>query len=140
MKISRRFTTKGRTVYDMFTYTRRSSVLRNPDGSKVFEMHDVEVPAEWSQVAADILAQKYFRKTGVPQLDEKGEVILDEKGQPVTGSEHSIRQVVHRLVGCWKEWGEKYNYFDSADDANAFYDEVAYMLMAQRAKVLDMQV
>ncbi|NEX13598.1 MAG: ribonucleoside-diphosphate reductase, adenosylcobalamin-dependent [Prosthecochloris sp.] len=131
MKISRRFTTKGRTVYDMFTYTRRSSVLRNPDGSKVFEMHDVEVPAEWSQVAADILAQKYFRKTGVPQLDEKGEVILDEKGQPVTGSEHSIRQVVHRLVGCWKEWGEKYNYFDSADDANAFYDEVAYMLMAQ---------
>nr|MBC8524346.1 hypothetical protein [Chlorobium phaeobacteroides] len=56
MKISRRFTTKGRTVYDMFTYTRRSSVLRNPDGSKVFEMHDVEVPAEWSQVAADILA------------------------------------------------------------------------------------
>ncbi|MCW8820468.1 MAG: adenosylcobalamin-dependent ribonucleoside-diphosphate reductase, partial [Ignavibacteriaceae bacterium] len=131
MKISRRFTTKGRNVYDMFTYTRRSSVLRNPDGSKVFEMHDVEVPAEWSQVAADILAQKYFRKTGVPQLDEKGEVTLDEKGQPVTGSEHSIRQVVHRLVGCWKEWGEKYNYFDSADDATAFYDEVAYMLMAQ---------
>jgi len=131
MKISRRFTTKGRTVYDMFTYTKRSSVLRNPDGSKVFEMHDVEVPAEWSQVAADILAQKYFRKTGVPQLDEKGEVILDEKGQPVTGSEHSIKQVVHRLVGCWKEWGEKYNYFDAADDANAFYDEVAYMLISQ---------
>lgn len=131
MKISRRFTGKGRNVYDMFEYTKRSSVLRNPDGSKVFEMNDVEVPKEWSQVAADILAQKYFRKTGVPQRDEKGSVVLDEKGQPVTGSEHSIKQVVHRLVGCWKKWGEKYNYFDTPDDAQAFYEEVAYMLIKQ---------
>ena len=131
MKISRRFTTKGRNVYDMFEYTMRSSVLRNPDGSKVFEMNDVEVPREWSQVAADILAQKYFRKTGVPQRDEKGNVMLDEKGQPVTGSEHSIKQVVHRLVGCWKEWGEKHGYFDTKEDAQAFYDEVAYMLVSQ---------
>ena len=131
MKISRRFTTKGRNVYDMFEYTMRSSVLRNPDGSKVFEMNDVEVPREWSQVAADILAQKYFRKTGVPQRDEKGNVMLDEKGQPVTGSEHSIKQVVHRLVGCWKEWGEKHGYFDTKEDAQAFYDEVAYMLVGQ---------
>ena len=131
MKISRRFTTKGRNVYDMFEYTMRSSVLRNPDGSKVFEMNDVEVPKEWSQVAADILAQKYFRKTGVPQRDEKGNVMLDEKGQPVTGSEHSIKQVVHRLVGCWKEWGEKHGYFDTKEDAQAFYDEVAYMLVSQ---------
>lgn len=131
MKISRRFTTKGRNVYDMFEYTMRSSVLRNPDGSKVFEMNDVEVPKEWSQVAADILAQKYFRKTGVPQRDEKGNVMLGEKGQPVTGSEHSIKQVVHRLVGCWKEWGEKHGYFDTKEDAQAFYDEVAYMLVGQ---------
>ena len=131
MKISRRFTTKGRNVYEMFEYTRRSSVLRNPDGSKVFEMNNVEVPKEWSQVAADILAQKYFRKTGVPQLDDKGKPTLDEKGQPVTGSEHSVRQVVHRLVGCWKEWGEKHDYFDTKEDAKAFYDEVAYMLLAQ---------
>ena len=131
MKISRRFTTKGRNVYDMFEYTMRSSVLRNPDGSKVFEMNDVEVPKEWSQVAADILAQKYFRKTGVPQRDEKGNVMLDEKGQPVTGSEHSVKQVVHRLVGCWKEWGEKHGYFDTKEDAQAFYDEVAYMLVGQ---------
>ena len=131
MKISRRFTTKGRNVYEMFEYTKRSSVLRNPDGSKVFEMSDVEVPKEWSQVAADILAQKYFRKTGVSQRDEKGDVVLDEKGQPVTGGEHSIKQVVHRLVGCWKEWGEKYKYFDAQEDAQAFYDEVAYMLIGQ---------
>ena len=131
MKISRRFTTKGRNVYEMFEYTKRSSVLRNPDGSKVFEMNDVEVPKEWSQVAADILAQKYFRKTGVSQRDEKGDVVLDEKGQTVTGGEHSIKQVVHRLVGCWKEWGEKYKYFDAQEDAQAFYDEVAYMLIGQ---------
>ena len=132
MKISRRFTTKGRDVYEMFEYTKRSSVLRNPDGSKVFEMNDVEVPKEWSQVAADILAQKYFRKTGVPQRDENGDIVLDEQGQPVTGCEHSIKQVVHRLVGCWKEWGEKHKYFDSKEDAQAFYDEVAYMLISQR--------
>ncbi len=131
MKISRRFTAKGRNVFEMFEYTMRSSVLRNPDGSKVFEMNDVEVPKEWSQVAADILAQKYFRKTGVPQRDEKGKLILDEKGQPVTGSENSIKQVVHRLVGCWKEWGEKHKYFDTKEDAQAFYDEVAYMLISQ---------
>ena len=131
MKISRRFTTKDRDVYTMFEYTKRSSLLRNPDGSKVFEMNDVEVPKEWSQVAADILAQKYFRKTGVPQRDGKGNVVLDEKGQPVTGSEHSIKQVVHRLVGCWKEWGEKHKYFDTKEDAQAFYDEVAYMLIGQ---------
>lgn len=132
MKISRRFTTKGRDVYEMFEYTKRSSVLRNPDGSKVFEMNDVEVPKEWSQVAADILAQKYFRKTGVPQRDENGDIVLDERGQPVTGCEHSIKQVVHRLVGCWKEWGEKHKYFDTKEDAQAFYDEVAYMLISQR--------
>ena len=131
MKISRRFTTKDRDVYTMFEYTKRSSLLRNPDGSKVFEMNDVEVPKEWSQVAADILAQKYFRKTGVPQRDGKGNVMLDEKGQPLTGSEHSIKQVVHRLVGCWKEWGEKHKYFDTKEDAQAFYDEVSYMLIGQ---------
>ncbi|ASQ90047.1 ribonucleoside-diphosphate reductase, adenosylcobalamin-dependent [Prosthecochloris sp. GSB1] len=131
MKISRRFTRKGRNVYDMFEYTTRSSVLRNPDGSKVFEMNDVEVPKQWSQVAADILAQKYFRKTGVPQADEKGKPVLDENGKQVTGSEHSVRQVVHRLVGCWKEWGEKHKYFDTPEDAQAFYDEVAFMLLAQ---------
>ncbi len=131
MKISRRFTKKGRDVYEMFEYTNRSSVLRNPDGSKVFEMNDVEVPVGWSQVAADILAQKYFRKTGVVQRDDDGNPLLDEKGQPVTGSEHSIKQVVHRLVGCWREWGEKHGYFDTKEDAKAFYDEVAYMLMSQ---------
>ena len=131
MKIARLFTSPGENVYDRFEYTLRSSVLRNPDGSKVFELNDIEVPKHWSQVAADILAQKYFRKTGVPRRDADGNAVLDETGQPVTGSERSIKEVVHRLAGCWKEWGEKNRYFDSADDAQAFYDEVAYMLLRQ---------
>ncbi len=133
MKISRLFTTAGQNVYDRFEYTLRTSVLRNPDGSKVFEMNDVEVPVSWSQVASDILAQKYFRKTGVPQRDDHGQVILDDAGHPLTGSEHSIKEVVHRMVGCWQSWGEAYNYFESAEDSQAFYDEVAYMLLAQMA-------
>ena len=132
MKISRHFTSPGENVFDRFEYTLKSSVLRNPDGSKVFEMNEIEVPKHWSQMASDILAQKYFRKTGVPQLDEKGKPQLDDKGKPVTGSEHSIRQVVHRLAGCWREWGENHGYFDTPGDAEAFYDEVAYMLLSQR--------
>lgn len=131
MKISRLFTASGENVYDRFDYTLRTSVLRNPDGSKVFELNDIEVPAHWSQVAADILAQKYFRKTGVPQRDAQGNPVLDETGQPVTGSERSIKEVVHRLAGCWREWGEKNRYFDTPEDAQAFYDEVAYMLLSQ---------
>ena len=131
MKISRLFTSSGENVYDRFEYTTRASVLRNTDGSKVFEMTDIEVPQQWSQVAADILAQKYFRKTGIPQRDEKGNVLTDSEGNPVTGSEHSIKQVVHRMAGCWRDWGEKNNYFDTPDDAQAFYDEVAFMIIKQ---------
>ena len=131
MKISRLFTTSGENVYDRFEYTKRSSVLRNPDGSKVFEMTDIEVPQQWSQVAADILAQKYFRKTGIPQRDENDNVVIDSEGNPVTGSEHSIKEVVHRMAGCWKDWGEKNQYFDTPDDAEAFYDEVAFMILKQ---------
>ncbi len=131
MKIERRFTTSGTSPYDLVQYTHRSSVLRNPDGSTVFQMDDIEVPARWSQVATDILAQKYFRKAGVPVADERGNAVVDDKGNPVTGPERSVRQVVHRLAGCWRFWGEKYGYFDSADDAQAFYDEIAYMLLNQ---------
>ncbi|MCS7176847.1 MAG: vitamin B12-dependent ribonucleotide reductase [Candidatus Kapabacteria bacterium] len=133
MKIPRRFTEAGRSPYDYFSYERRSSVLRNPDGTVVFEMHNVEVPIHWSQVATDILAQKYFRKTGVPQYDEHGNPLLDSEGKPILGPERSIKQVVHRLAGCWRWWGEQYGYFDTPEDAQAFYDEIAYMLLAQMA-------
>jgi ribonucleoside-diphosphate reductase alpha chain len=133
MKIHRRFTRAGISPYDMFEYTTRSSVLRNPDGSVVFSMDGIEVPAHWSQVATDILAQKYFRKAGVPQYDAEGNLLRDAEGNPVYGSERSIKQVVHRLVGCWTDWGKRYGYFDSDKDAAAFYDELAYMLLAQMA-------
>lgn len=133
MKISRRFTSPGQSAYDCFEYTKRSSVLRNPDGSIVFELHDIEVPAHWSQMATDILAQKYFRKAGIPLSNEDGSPKVDERGEPVLGGENSIRQVVHRMVGCWRDWGERYGYFDSAEDAQNYYDETAYTLLRQMA-------
>ncbi len=133
MKITRRFTRPGQSAFDCFEYTRRSSVLRNPDGKLVFELQDIEVPAHWSQMATDILAQKYFRKAGVPQFNEDGTPMLDERGVPVLGSEKSIREVVHRMVGCWRDWGERHGYFDSAEDAQNYYDETAFTLLRQMA-------
>ena len=131
MKIQRLFTKSGVSVYDMFTYTNRSSILRNTNGSVVFEMTNIEVPEQWSQVATDILAQKYFRKAGVPLYNEDGTPKIDEKGKTVLGAETTVKQVVHRLAGCWRWWGEEHGYFDTTEDAQAFYDEVAYTLLHQ---------
>lgn len=133
MKFQRLYTEEGVSPYDMFQYTRRTSVLRNPDGSPVFEMNDIEVPEGWSQMATDILAQKYFRKTGVPQFDENGSPILDENGSQKLGAENSLKQVVHRLAGTWRDWGEKHNYFTTDEDAQIYYDEMVYMLSNQMA-------
>ncbi len=121
LKFSRYFTESNLSPFDQFIYEKRSSIIRNPSGDVVFEMKDVEVPITWSQVATDILAQKYFRKTGVPQ------------GDGSTGRETSIKQVVHRMAECWMEWGVKYNYFASPQDAQVFYDEIVFMLIAQYA-------
>ena len=133
MKIEKIFTKGSSNPFDMFRFTLRSSTLRNPDGSVVFQMDNIEVPVQWSQMATDILAQKYFRKTGVPQLDKKGKPKKDKNGNPVLGSEKSLRQVVHRLAGAWKHWGERYNYFTTEEDAQNFYDELSYMLLNQMA-------
>jgi len=121
LKVERYFTKEGTSVFDLFEYEKRSSVIRNPSGDAVFEMNDVEVPASWSQVATDILAQKYFRKAGVPQADG------------TTGSEKSIKQVANRMARCWKEWGERYGYFASPQDAEIFYDEIVYTITGQLA-------
>ncbi|TZF85568.1 vitamin B12-dependent ribonucleotide reductase (plasmid) [Pedobacter sp. BS3] len=121
LKFQRYFTKDNVNVYDLFTYEKRSSVIRNPSGDAVFEMNDVEVPAAWSQVATDILAQKYFRKAGVPQPDG------------TTGSEKSIKQVAHRMADCWRQWGERYGYFASKQDADIFYDELVYTIIGQLA-------
>ncbi len=133
MKVDRRFTGEGTSPYDQFSYTTKSSILRNPDGSVVFRMDEVEVPSQWSQVATDILAQKYFRKTGVPQYTKDGKAITDNNGKQKLGGENSVRQVVHRLAGCWRTWGEKFGYFNSEEDAKTYYDEIAYMLLNQMA-------
>jgi len=121
LKVQRYFSQDGKNVYDLFKYEKRSSVIRNPSGDAVFEMNDVEVPAAWSQVATDILAQKYFRKAMVPQPDG------------TTGSEKSIKQVAHRMANCWKDWGMRYGYFASTKDADIFYDEIVYTIVGQLA-------
>jgi ribonucleoside-diphosphate reductase alpha chain len=133
MKISRRFTKAGTNVYDTLEWTRRSSRISNSDGSTVFEMTDAEIPASWSQLATDIVVSKYFRKAGVPQRNADGSPRLDDQGRPVLGPERSVREIVHRLAGCWAHWGEKFGYFSSKRDAEAFYDELAWMLLNQVA-------
>ncbi len=130
MKIKRRFTKKGKSPYQGMEFEKRTSEVRNVDGSKNQSM-EVTVPSSWSQVATDIIAQKYFRKAGVPQVDEKGKPLSDEKGNPILGSETDARQVFNRLAGCWTTWGFKYNYFDTKADADAFYDELCHMLANQ---------
>lgn len=121
LRVERLYSKENVNVYDQFEYDLRSSVIRNPAGDAVFEMHNVEVPKGWSQVATDILAQKYFRKAGVYQKDGS------------MGGETSIKQVVHRLADCWRSWGDRYGYFSSKKDAEIFYDEIAYSLLAQMA-------
>src|SRR5436189_553198 len=119
LQFRRRFTREDINVYDQFEYDYRTSVIRNPSGEVVFEMNNVEVPKQWSQIATDILAQKYFRKAGVPQTDGS------------LGRETSAKQVAHRLANCWKVWGEKYDYFASPKDAQVFYEELVYSILNQ---------
>ncbi|MGF1633141.1 MAG: LAGLIDADG family homing endonuclease [Phycisphaerae bacterium] len=121
MKIERQFTTQGQDVFSTVEWDTRTSRISNPDGSVVFEMTNAEIPKAWSQLATDIMVSKYFRKAGVPQSDG------------TTGPETSARQVIHRLAGCWRHWGETHGYFDTPEDAQAFYDELAYMLLHQMA-------
>ncbi len=131
LRIPRFYTRPGEDPYATVRWARRTSRITNPDGTVVFEMTDAEVPEHWSQVATDIVVSKYFRKAGVPQYDENGQPMLDEHGNPVLGPERSVRQVVRRLVGCWRDWGERYGYFATPEDAQAFEDELAYMLLHQ---------
>jgi len=114
-------------------FVKRSSEIRNPDGSTVFKLDDIDVPERWSQLAVDILAQKYFRKAGVPQLGPDGKPVTGPDGKPVLGGEHDARQVFHRMAGCWAHWGKSHGYFNKEEDASAFYDELCYMLARQMA-------
>ncbi|HEY2785105.1 MAG TPA: vitamin B12-dependent ribonucleotide reductase [Fimbriiglobus sp.] len=142
MRITRRFTRPGRDAYAGLPFAPRTSRIVNPNGSVVFEAADVMVPEKWSQVAVDILAQKYFRRAGVPAAS----VPVEEADVPAwlhrrvpaspdtpLGGETDSRQVFDRLAGCWTYWGWKGGYFTAEEDARAFFDETRYMLAAQMA-------
>src|SRR6201996_3948802 len=131
MKITRRFTQPNKDFFSTVEYKKRTSRISNPDGTVVFEMTDAEIPKSWSQLATDIMVSKYFRKAGGPQVDSDGNALKNPDGSPVLGPERSARQVIHRLAGCWRHWGESHGYFDTAADAQAFYDELAHMLLHQ---------
>ncbi|HEX3160936.1 MAG TPA: vitamin B12-dependent ribonucleotide reductase [Pseudolabrys sp.] len=151
MRIERRYTKDGQgsqdAAYAGIEFRLTTSEIRNPDGSVVFKLDNVEVPEFWSQVASDVLAQKYFRKAGVPArlkkveensvpsflwrsvADEEALAALPEKERYI--GEHSSKQVFDRLAGTWAYWGWKGGYFESEDDAQAYFDELRYMLAAQ---------
>ncbi|MGN6531060.1 MAG: vitamin B12-dependent ribonucleotide reductase, partial [Ginsengibacter sp.] len=119
LHFSRHFTKEGISPFDMFEYDYRTSVIKNTTGEVVFQMDKVEVPKQWSQIATDILAQKYFRKAGVPQASGG------------TGRETSVKQVAHRMAHCWRVWGERNHYFATEKDAQVFYDELIYAILNQ---------
>ena len=142
MKINREFTIANQSPYESINFKKVSSEIVNPDGSLVFKLENFEVPEQWSQVASDILSQKYFRKAGVPsklkRTDEKNipswlapRIADDSDGEVSYSSETSSQQVFDRLAGAWTYWGWKGGYFSSEDDAKAFFDEVRYMLANQ---------
>ena len=147
MRIERKYTKDGQSPYAGIEFRLTTSEIRNPDGSVVFHAEYVEIPTAWSQVASDVLAQKYFRKAGVPArlkkveeetvpsflwrsaADEDALSGLPEKERVI--GEHSSKQVFNRLAGTWTYWGWKGGYFNSETDAHAFHDELCYMLAMQ---------
>ncbi len=142
MKIERKFTKAGQDAYADIEFVTTSSEIRNPDGTVVFHLENVEVPKSWSQVASDVIAQKYFRKAGVPvalkAVREKGvpEFLwrsTAEKSDTEKTGETSAKQVFNRLAGAWAYWGWKGGYFTTEEDASAYYDEMRYMLANQMA-------
>jgi len=147
MRIERRNTTAGQSPYAGIDFRLTTSEIRNPDGSVVFRLENVEVPEFWSQVASDVLAQKYFRKAGVAARLKKVEeetvpswlwrsvpdtaALADLPESQRYVSELSSKQVFDRLAGCWTYWGWKGSYFSSEEDAQAFFDELRFMLAKQ---------
>jgi ribonucleoside-diphosphate reductase alpha chain len=148
MRVARKYTKAGQNPFDSIEFIEKNSKITNPDGSIVFEADAIVVPKSWSQVAVDVLAQKYFRKAGVPvktqQIPEDGipqwlwrsEPHSDLEELPVeerTKGETDARDVFQRLVGCWTYWGFKYDYFESEKDARTFHDELLFMMANQYA-------
>ena len=147
MRVQRYFTTQKSGAFGKTNFRETSSEIRNPDGSLVFKHDAIEVPASWSQVACDVLAQKYFRKAGIPaklkRVEENdvpswlwrsvpdADALKDLPEEDRYVGETSAKQVFNRLAGCWTYWGWKGGYFDSGADAHAYYDEMIHMLCQQ---------
>ncbi len=147
MRFERRYTQGGNSPFATMAFRAADSEIRNPDGSIVFQLTDIDVPQHWSQVATDVIAQKYFRRTGIPARLKKivesdvpvwlWRSVPDEKAlaelpnEQRFGGERSAAQVFHRMAGTWTYWGWKGGYFDAEDDARTFYDELCFMLAAQ---------
>lgn len=147
MRIQRRFTREGESPYEGIAFRNASSEIKNPDGSTVFSTENIEVPSAWSQVATDVLAQKYFRRAGIPtrlrvvseedvpswlwrhEADSGALELVSEEERYV--GENSARQVFDRLAGTWTYWGWKSGYFDGEADARAYHDEMRFMLARQ---------
>jgi ribonucleoside-diphosphate reductase alpha chain len=152
MEIQRRFTQSGESPYSGISFEPRTSEIRNPDGTVIFHQDNVVVPTQWSQIATDILAQKYFRKRGVPAAAAMAAAVPVGGGasaatvfpsgkaagsssataqESATRGESDARQVFHRLAYTWMDWGRRYKYFSSEEDAQTFYDEMCLMLARQ---------
>ena len=115
LKMPRRFTRAGEDPFDSVEWELRTANISNEKGETVFEQTDVEIPTSWSQLATNVVVSKYFR----------GHI-----GQP--GRERSVKELIGRVVGRITEWGIKGQYFASPEDAQAFSDELAYLLVNQK--------
>ena len=147
MRLERRYTQGDKSPFTAMAFRAADSEIRNPDGSIVFQLNDIDVPEHWSQVATDVMAQKYFRRAGVPARLKKvvesdmpawlwrsipdAEALAALPEDQRVGGERSAAQLFHRMAGAWTYWGWKGGYFDSEDDARTFYDELSFMLAAQ---------
>jgi ribonucleoside-diphosphate reductase alpha chain len=148
MKLDRLFTRDTQRPYEGLTFERRGSKIQNPDGKVVFEVKDIQIPQGWSQVAVDIMAQKYFRKAGVPsrlrRVPEEGvpewlwrsepdeQALAELPPAERTCGEKDSRQLFNRLAGCWTYWGWKYGYFADEPSARAFFEELVTIMASQR--------
>ena len=131
MKIKRVFTKKNQSPYATFEFEKRVSEIKHTDGSKKSSI-EVTVPKQWSQVASDILAQKYFRRTGVPQVDSKGNTLIDNNGNPILGSETDARQVFDRLAGCWMDWGKNNKSAYNSAQKNGWLNEICSHMIKKK--------
>jgi ribonucleoside-diphosphate reductase alpha chain len=116
LKIARYYTKPGSAVWDTCTWEKRTAAITNENGKMVFEQKDCEIPSGWSLLATNVVVSKYFRgKPGAPDR------------------EHSVKQLIGRVVNTFTAWGWDGGYFAEEEDREAFRDELTYILLHQHA-------